>query len=336
MARVTVREVAEAAGVSVGTVSRVMNRHGSVHPDICARVEAAVLDLGYAPDVIARSMRLGATHTVACAIRDIATAGFGDFVKAADAALSARGYTLILSNTDERTDREHDLLRTFTTRRVDGIVMTVSDETDARLIGAIAAARVPVVLMDRDVDAPVDVVAIDHRDGARTATAHLLALGHRRIALVTGEPRMRPARERIIGFREAFAAAGLEPPGDLLRTGGFTAAYGHAALSDLLATPERPTAVIAGGMAMLPGVLRAAREAGLRVPRDLSVVAGADTDLASLAEPAVTAVAWDNADWGDRAVRLLFERIAQGAGAPPRRETVPTRLVLRASCAAPP
>lgn len=335
IARITIRDVARKAGVAVGTVSRVLNDHGSVSPDLRHKVGDAIRSLGYEPNAVARSMRVGATRTVACAIRDISTTGFGDFVKAAEERLRERGYTLILANTDERPDREIELIRTFTTRQVDGIIMTISAEEDAVLGRAIAAAPVPLVLMDRDAGVPADVAAIDHRGGARRATAHLIGLGHRRIALVTGQPTMRPAHERIAGFWDAFGAAGLEPDPDLVRTGGFTAAFGFAATTALLDRAPPPTAVIAGGMAMLPGVLRAVRERGLLIPRDISIVAGADTDLAALAHPAITAVRWDNAAWGRTAVELLLDRMAAGPDGQPRRETIETELVERESCGLP-
>lgn len=331
----TIRDVARSAGVAVGTVSRVLNSHPSVSPEVRERVVAAIRALGYEPDAVAQSMRLRTTRMVACAIRDISIAGFGSFVKAAEEVLRQAGYTLLLTNTDEQPAREIELLRTFAKRRVDGVVMTVSDEGDEELRRALKEMRVPIVLMDRDIALDLDVVAIDHRGGARAATAHLLELGHRRIALLTGLAAMRPAHERIAGFQEAHRRAGHVPEPDLIRCGGFSAEFGFEQLSGLLAAAEPPTAVIAGGMTMLPGVLHAIAERGLKVPDDISVIAGADTDLAALSAPPVTAVRWSNADWGRNAVRLLLDRIEGHYAADPRRVTLPTELVQRASCAPP-
>ena len=330
---ITIRDVARSAGVAVGTASRVLNSHRSVSPEVRERVVDAIRALGYEPDAVAQSMRLRTTRTVACAIRDISIAGFGGFVKAAEEVLRQAGYTLLLTNTDEEPLREIELLRTFAKRRVDGVIMTVSDEADEPLLRTLEEMRVPIVLMDRDIALPLDVVAIDHRGGARAATAHLLGLGHSRIALLTGHASMRPAHERIAGFEEAHRRAGVAP--QLVRTGGFSAEFGFEQTTTLLDGDERPSAIIAGGMTMLPGVLHAIGARGLSVPEDVSVVAGADTDLAALSAPPVTAVRWSNADWGRHAVRLLLERIEGRYAADPRRVTVPTELVHRASCAAP-
>lgn len=331
----TIRDVARSAGVAVGTVSRVLNGHPSVSPEVRERVVEAIRSLGYEPDAVAQSMRLRTTRTVACAIRDISIAGFGSFVKAAEEVLRQAGYTLLLTNTDEQPAREIELLRTFAKRRVDGVIMTISDEGDEDLSRTLREMRVPVVLMDRDVALELDVVAIDHRGGARAATAHLLDLGHRRIALVTGLATMRPGHERLAGFQEAYRRAGLTPDGDLVRCGGFSAEFGFEQLSALLRSEAPPSAVIAGGMTMLPGALHAIAAHGLRIPGDISVVAGADTDLAALSVPPVTAVRWSNADWGRHAVRLLLDRVEGHYDADPRRVTLATELVRRASCAAP-
>jgi LacI family transcriptional regulator len=331
----TIRDVARSAAVAVGTVSRVLNKHPSVSREVRERVVEAIRILGYEPDAVAQSMRLRTTRTVACAIRDISIAGFGSFVKAAEEVLREAGYTLLLTNTDEQPQREIELLGTFAKRRVDGVIMTISDEGDEELRRALKEMRVPIVLMDRDIALDLDVVAIDHRGGARAAAAHLLGLGHRRIALLTGHATMRPAHERIAGFQEAHRRAGFAPEPDLIRCGGFSAEFGFEQLSALLASKKPPSAVVAGGMTMLPGVLRAIAAAGLRVPEDVSVIAGGDTDLAELSAPSVTAVRWSNADWGRNAVRLLLDRIEGHYDADPRRVTLATELVHRASCAPP-
>lgn len=331
----TIRDVARVADVAVGTVSRVLNKHASVRPDARQRVLDAIGQLGYQPDAVAQSMRFGTTRTVALAIRDISIAGFGRFVKAAEEVLRQAGYTLLLTNTDEDSRREIELLHTFAKRRVDGIIMTVSDETDEHLLRTMREMRVPIVLMDREVALDLDVVAIDHRGGARAATAHLLGLGHRRIALLTGHGSMRPAHERVAGFEEAHRRAGLALDPDLVRRGGFTSEFGFEQAAALLDGDAPPTAFIAGGMSMLPGVLRAISERGLVVPGDVSVIAGGDTDLAALAAPPITTVRWSNADEGRHAVRLLLDRIEGNYDSDPRRVTVPTELIHRASCAPP-
>lgn len=329
----TIRDVAQAARVAIGTVSRVLNGHKSVSDDVRRRVLKAVEKLNYEPDRVAQSMRLGVTRMVACATRDISIPGLASVVNAAEEVLRGYGYTLLLAITDERKERELDLLRMFQQRRVDAIIMTTSSEDDVELARHIKQLTIPVVLLDRDQPGELDAVTLDHRRGTRAATEYLLGLGHTRIALLTGRPSMRPARERIAGFKEAFAGAGKSHQA-IVRTGGFSAEFGFREASSLLSGSPRPTAIVAGGMGMLAGVLQAIRVHGLSIPDDISLIAGADTDLAALATPPVTAVRWSGTDEGRMAVQLLLNRLANRK-APAQRVMLSTELITRASCAPP-
>ena len=214
--------------------------------------------------------------------------------------------------TDERKDRELNLLRIFQQRRVDAAIMTISNESDTELTKQIRGLEIPIVLLDRENPKQLDAVTLDHRRGVRAATEYLHGLGHTRIALLTGNPSTRPAHERIAGFKEASARLGKQANHSIVRTGAFSAEFGfREASSLLLSTANRPTAIIAGGMAMLAGVLRAIRAHGLSIPGDVSVIAGADSDLAALATPSVTAVRWSGTDEGRMAVQLLLKSPGQ-------------------------
>ena len=332
----TIRDVALAANVAIGTVSRVLNGHKSVSEDVRRRVLKTIKKLKYEPDRVAQSMRLGVTRTVACATRDISMPGYGAIVYAAEKVLRANGYTLLLATTDERKERELDLLRILQQRRVDAIILTTSSEEDAELTRHIKQLEIPVVLLDRESPPELDAVTIDHRRGVRAATEHLHALGHTRIALLTGRPSVRPASERIAGFKEAFAPLGRHAKDGIVRTGGFSAEFGFREASSLLSLQTRPTAILAGGMAMLPGVLQAVRAHGLTIPDDISVIAGADSDLAALATPAVTAIRWSGTDEGRLAVQLLLNRLGGNRTGPVQRVMLSTELITRGSCAPPP
>jgi LacI family transcriptional regulator len=331
----TIRDVAQAARVAIGTVSRVLNGHRSVSDDVRRRVLKAIKKLRYEPDRVAQSMRLGVTRTIACATRDISIPGFGAIVNAAEETLRSAGYTLLLATTDERKERELELLRIFQQRRVDAIIMTTSSEDDAELTRQIKRLDIPVVLLDREHPPELDAVTLDHRRGVRAATEYLHGLGHSRIALLTGNPSTRPARERIAGFKEAYAQFGRQANHGVVRTGAFSSEFGFREASALLAASPRPTAIIAGGMAMLPGVLQAIRAHGLGIPGDISLVAGADSDLAALATPAITAIRWSGTDEGRMAVQLLLNRIAGNRNGPVQRVMLSTELVTRMSCAPP-
>ena len=330
----TIRDVAVAADVAIGTVSRVLNGHESVSDHVRRRVLKAIKKLNYQPDRVAQSMRLGVTRTVAFATRDISILGFGAIVNAAEEALRNNGYTLLLTMTDERKERELNLLRVFQQRRVDGVIMTTSDEKDAELSKQIRGLNIPIVLLDRENPPQLDAVTVDHRRGIRAATEYLHGLGHTRIALLTGKPSTRPAHECIAGFKEASIGLGKQAPQSIIRTGAFSAEFGFREASSLLSGSTRPTAIIAGGMAMLAGVLQAIRVRGLSIPRDVSVIAGADSELAALATPSVTAVRWSGTDEGRLAVQLLLNRLGNPS-APVQRVMLSTELIPRESCAHP-
>jgi LacI family transcriptional regulator len=297
----TIRDVALAANVAIGTVSRVLNGHKSVSDGVRRRVLKAIKKLKYEPDRVAQSMRLGVTRTVALAVRDISIPGFGAIVNAAEEVLRSSGYTLLLAITDERKERELDLMRIFQQRRVDAVIMTTSSEDDAYLSKQIKQLDVPIVLLDRENPPELDAVTLDHRRGIRAATEHLHGLGHTRIALLTGKPSTWPARERIAGFKEAYARLGKQANQSIIRT----------------------------------GMLQAVRARGLVIPNDISVIAGADSDLAALTTPSVTAVRWSGTDEGRMAVQLLLNRLGGNRKGPVQRVMLSTELIPRESCAPP-
>jgi len=331
----TIRDVAKAAGVAIGTVSRVLNGHKSASAQARQRVLEAVKKLSYAPDQIAQSMRRGSTRTVACMVRDISLPGFGVLVKAAEQALRTEGYSMVLAVTDNRPERELELLRTLLSQRVDGIMMTTTSEEDDGLCKMLAQLKVPLVLLDRDAPLSVDSVLIDHARGTCAAAEYLLSLGHARISLLTGQSRTRPARARIQGFLEAMPRMDRKTRGLRVREVGFSAEQAFRETSALLAEVPRPSALIAGGMETLTGVLQAIQGRNLKVPRDISVVAGADSELAQLAGPPITAVRWSGDDVGRTAVQMLLGRLQGGEAAPPQHVLLPTELVVRKSCAPP-
>lgn len=330
---VTIRDVAAAAGVGISTVSRVVHRHPSVAQELRERVETAMRELGYEPDASAQSMRMRATHQIACAIRDSSIPEFAAFVRAAEAVIRQAGYTLLLTNIDESSEQERDLARMLGRRRVDGLMMTRSADGDKRVDEALTKLGIPVVYIDRDASPIADTVVIDHRHGIRAAVHHLAALGHSRIAFLTGRPTMRPARERLLAFEEAMAERGLPVDPRLVSAQSFYAeqAFQHASL--VLTSEPRPSAIIAGGMSLLPAVLRAARMHNLQIGKDVSVIAGCNSDLAELSVPPVTAIRWDVPAWGRICAQLLLDRISAPPESAGGREIIlPTELVIRESC----
>ena len=332
--RSTIKDVAREAHVSAGTVSRVTSNNPTVHPQIRARVLAAIKKLGYRPSAAAQSMRTAASKLIGCIVSDFSNPLYSAILRSAEPVLSDMGYTLIIASSDDRLDREIELFETFARRRVDGVIAVLSDERDPTLLQSIETAGFPVLLMERDAHFPADVIATDHSSGMRDAVAHLIGLGHARIALVTGSPLTRSGRDRAAGYRAAYAAAGLPVDEALLRCESLTTAFAFAETRRLFGLAKPPTAVIAGGNLMLAGVLRALKALGKSIPGDVSVISSGETELAELASPPITVIRWDLAAFGREAAKLMLHRVGN-PDAPTHRVIVPCELVLRDSCAAP-
>ncbi|MBX3596703.1 MAG: LacI family DNA-binding transcriptional regulator [Rhizobiaceae bacterium] len=332
----TIREVASAAGVSLGSVSRVLNGHATVTPDIRAKVEKAVAQLGFKPNAVAQSMRSGASRTVGCIIRDINIPGLAGFVRSAHDVLLQEGYALLLTNSEGDPKRERELISVMMARRADALLLGHWSEQDQGLENTLREVRFPVVLMDREEPRWADSVMVDHKSSIRHATQMLAQLGHKRIALITGRDTLYPARSRIEGYREGLLSANLPFDPRLIHTGTFEAEFGYESISQLLDDSDRPTAVIAGGIEMMPGVLRSIRTRGLSIPHDISLVGTLNSPLAEFHQPPISVEDWDYAKLGRIAAKFALDRI-RGEDIPnPRRFILPSEIVMRGSCAPPP
>lgn len=346
MSVVTIRDVAQAAGVSLSSVSRALNGGKNVSARVARDVAAAADRLGYQPDFLARSLRTRTSGMVGCLVSDISNPLNATIVQAAEARLREAGYLLVVASTGNDPGRERAAASEFRGRRVDGMLVAPGSDANAKAWRELVGTGTPVVIVDRD--APGDggdsrdaddvrwpAVQVDHRGGARAATRYLIGLGHRRIALLTADAVMRPSRERIAGFREEFVEAGIDPAGARLCLQSSPMDFAHGDTLALLRDGGRPTAIIALGTRILAGVLRAARDLGLSVPRDLSVMSVGDTDLAAAHTPAITALRWSLEDVGRAAAGLLLQRLRGDAGPAQSRALLPVDLVLRDSCAPP-
>ena len=330
MARSTIRDVARIARVSVSTVSRVLNEHPYVTEETRRRVAEAMDELQYRPDVAARSMRTGATRAIGFVFADFSNPLFSAIAMGADSVLHPLGYSLVLANSVRDPERETEVIATLRDRRVDGLLLSLADERTAGLRERLAAFG-SVVLLDRDVpDLHCDRVLTDHAAGIRGALDHLLALGHRRIAMIAGTEAQRAIRERLRAFREGMGDFFDE---QLVRAVDPLLESGHDAALNLLQSRHRPTALIAAHNQLFAGILSAVRELALRVPADLSLVTCEDDDLARLNEPPVDVVRRDMAALGEAAARLLLARL-EGNG-PPREVMLPAHFEIRSSSSSP-
>ncbi len=328
----TIKDVARRAEVSLGSVSRVVNGNATVSDKVRIKVEQAISELGFRPNSAARTMRSRVSKTISCIIRDIEIAGFARFVRSADEVFMRAGYSLFVSNSEGRIDRERDLLSVIVSRKVDALLIAPSTETDRGMDALLKSLQIPVVLIDREQPSWADAVMVDHRGGVRQATERLIQLGHRRIALLTGKRDLFPSRERIAGYEAAILSNGLQVDPNFLRLGSFDAAYAFEQTSMLLAMASRPTAIIAGGIEMLPGVIRALRVHNLSMPKDISIVASMNSDLADLLSPSISVEDWDYSQLGSIAANLALSRLGDSNHKEAQRIIIPSHFIMRDSC----
>jgi LacI family transcriptional regulator len=329
----TIREVATRAGVSVSTVSRVLNDYPFVSDDARARVVQAMEELDYRPDVAARSMRTGTSRAVGFVVSDISNPLFATIAKGVDAILHPHGYSLVLANSENDPLREAELLSALRQRRVDGLIAAVADESATSL--ARRLDDFATVLFDRDVPgSTADAVCSDHETGIRDALERLAGLGHRRVALVAGSQHQLGSRARTVAFERHARRLSLSIDGTVLLAAEASRQTGHRFGQELLALADPPTAVVIAHNQLTVGVLEAFREHGVLIPRDLSVIGCDDVDATRLHSPPIDVVERDLLELGGASARLLLERLAD-RDAPPRRVVLPTRLVCRDSSAAP-
>lgn len=333
--RATVHDVARLAGVAIGTVSRVVNGAPSVTEEMRAKVNGAITQLGWTPNAAAQGMRGVSARMIGFIFSDIRNPLYSAMVKGAEDALSEKGYMLVVASSNSQPSREVALTALFTRRRADGLLLTVEEESDPDMLRAINAARFPVVMIERELTLPIDTVGADHCNGTFQATEHLLSLGHRRIALISGGKTNRVGRDRLRGYLQAHKYAGIQHDPDLLRLDSFASEYGFRETQLLLGMKQRPTAIISSGMHLLSGVLEAVRMKGLDIPGDISLIASNDTELARLATPAISVIRYDPYALGREAALQLLRRINREAPQAPIRIEIPTEFVLRQSCARP-
>ena len=331
----TIDDVAAAAGVSNMTVSRVANGAAHVREATRQRVIAAMQRLGYKPNSLAKGMRSNVTRTVGFILPDFTNATNATVAQTVERIMAAAGYRILFASTGFDLNREQQLLEDFQTKAVDGLILFLTDESSVRSVELIAASRVPVVIVDRDVPVAADYVLSEHRAAMGDVVRYLASLGHRRIGLIAAPLTIRPGRERHDAFRSTLTGLGLPVDETSIRTPRLTIEDGYQAAVDMLRRPGRPTALIVGANQFIFGAMRAVRELGIAVPADLSLV-GADENLASaLIEPPLTVIWRDQERIGESAARLLLDRMGAGKSNPPRTATVQSEIILRGSCGPP-
>jgi LacI family transcriptional regulator len=333
----TLRDVAAAARVHPATASRALNPETRilVSEDTARRVAAAAARLGYRPNPVARSLRTRRSHTVGVLIPDLNNPLFPPIVRGLEDKLAAAGYVALIGNTDADASRERLIFEQMRARHVDGFVLATATLHD-RLLAEVAAADLPVVLMNRlSQDYSFPSVSVDNEQGARMAISHLARLGHTRIAHIAGPQEASTGVSRLRGFREGMAAHGLEVTEDLITYAGrYTVEEGARCVRELLTVQGGFTAVAAANDMLAVGCYAALDEAGLQCPDDISVIGFNDMPFIDRLRPPLTSVRFPHYQLGTEAAQLLLERIGAREG-PVKILYLAPELVVRKSVAAP-
>jgi len=296
-------------------------------------VLAAANELGYEPNLLAQSLRRGASLSIGFVVRDISSPVLSEIALGAERTLHASGYSLVLTNSEGLPSLDREYIRYFRLRRVDGILLSLADEAYEPTLEELGRLHVPSVILDRDVPASLGAsrVLCDNRGGILAACRHLAELGHRHFGLIGGPLAVRPGRECASALHDfcsthpGFAAT--------IETGPYTREYGAEAIDRIVARKNLPTALIAGSIHILIGALHALSAQGVRIPEDASLVAFDDSEFLELMEPPIAVISRNPLKMGQAAAELLLRRLKGGE---PEETIVPTNFIPRASCAPPP
>lgn len=335
--KITIKDVAQDAGVGVGTVSRVLNGSENVSTKVKLKVEQSIAALAYKPDNLARSLRTQKTHTIAFFVNDISNIAFSMIAKGIHQELELQGYHLLIYETGhERV--EEKILDAFHVRKFDGIILSIPNESDPKITKLIQESQIPIMLLDREIEGvSTAAVQTDFYNGIRQAVEYLIQLGHRKIGFISTAKEIRPGKESFRGYMDAMKLHDLGVETDWVKRGEFSVEFGWQSLKELV-IEQKVTAVIAGNNQLLVGCMEGVRELQLDIPKQLSLIGFEDSDLARLMNPPITVIRRPLLQIGGQIAYLMLKKI-QSVKADKTEETaklvVSTQLVVRKSCAPP-
>lgn len=329
----TLKDVAALAGVSVKTVSNVVNGHAYVKADNRRRVEEALATTGYRPNLGARNLRRGRTGFLALMVPELSVPYFGELAGLVITAAREQDWNVLIEQTQGTRERERDTLASLGSHLIDGAIVS-PEALEAGDFTELAPSLPMVMLGEHAVEVPIDHVAIDNVLAARTAVEHLIGLGRRRIAIIGDNPRRGTAALRLAGYRDALAQAGLDTAQHLIAPAtNYHRRDGAEAMHALLDGPDPPDAVFCFNDLLAVGALHASIERGLRVPQDLAIVGFDGTEESAYSLPSLTTIAPDKAAIARAAVDLIRRRIVDGGHIPPQEVQTPFTLEIRQSTA---
>jgi len=331
----TIYDVAKKAGVSIATVSRVLNNSSAVSDRTRRLVKMAIKELNYTPNVIASALTKKSTLTLGLLIPDVSNPFFSELSRGVEDASNDFGFNIIMCNTDYSSQKEAAYIKLLRQKSVDGFIISTAYYNDENVI-ELLKDDMPLVLLGRDIEdtegLPIDVVGSDNVKGGYLATKHLIELGHKRIACLLGPPQIKVNLEREIGYLKAMREAKLKVFPELVGYGDFKFEFGYKKTLEIFKRPIKPTAFFAANDLTALGVIKALKTLRLSVPRDVSVVGYDNTILAELTDPPLTTINQQMRKMGYLATKLLIKRI-KGERSPGKRLVCDTQLILRKTTA---
>jgi LacI family transcriptional regulator len=336
---VTIHDVADKAGVSVATASRVINRKGYYSKTAKSRVERSARQLGYRVHGVARSLKRQQSRMIGLMIADILNPFYATLADGVMSRASELGYKMILSATSEDSKTEHEYIQVLLEERVAGILAVPTSNSEVYWQEAVDFGT-PVVFVDRELSPSlrVDAVLVDNEGGGFEATRCLIRLGHARIGLIDGPTSLMTGRQRLEGYRRAHVEAGLATDADMIELVSFKGQYGYDATKKLMSRPAPPTAIFAANNVLGEGAFFAIKDLGLSIPEDVSLVMFDDVPWCRLVVPPVTAVKQPAFDVGYQGMDILGRRLGEQRDKTKmetRRLVLPTELLIRGSCSHP-
>lgn len=313
---VTLKAVALDAGVSMSTVSHVVNNTRFVNEDTRERVEASITKLGYAPNRLAQGLRRSSSDTIGLVISDVGNPFYTDVIRGVEDACRKRGMTVLLASSDDDVTRERDALVTLRAHQVDGLIVALTSGSTDRVAQELAESDRPVVLIDRLSRVPIDQVGTENLDSTDFLTSHLIEVGHSNIGYISGVEGISTSDERLTGYRRALERHGIPYDSRLVAPSRSRMAPAAAGTKAVLAAVPECTAFVAGNNLMALGVLQAAAELGLSVPRDLALVGFDDFEWTEVLHPRLTTMGQPSYEIGRTAIDLLLKRLTDSSAEP--------------------